>query len=108
LVLNVLAIDFHTVNGIVGSNYVSDTDVNAFDNDDPPNGGTDVSTLDMDNGYSHIYNTTTVAVTFVYTYTETTPGGVQDWGSVAAAFIGGGGQGTNPPAPPTGLQATPH
>ncbi len=108
LVMNEVAVDFHTVNGIVGSNYVSDTDVNAFDNDDPPNGGTDVSTLDMDNGYSHIYNTTTGAVTFVYTYTETTPGGVQDWGSVAAAFIGGGGQGTNPPAPPTGLQATPH
>ena len=87
LVLNVLAIDFHTINGIVGSGYILDSDVNKFDNDDPPNGGTDVGTIDMDNGYSHIYNTTTSPVTFVYTYTETTPGGVQTWGSVAAAFV---------------------
>jgi hypothetical protein len=107
LVLNVASIDFHTVTGIVGPNYVLDSDVNAFDNDDPANGGTDVSTLDMDNGYAHIYNTTTGPVTFVYTYNESTPGGVQNWGSVAAAFISGGG-GSTGPAPPTGLQATPH
>jgi hypothetical protein len=107
LVLNVASIDFHTVNGIVGSSYALDSDVNAFDNDDPPNGGTDVSTLDMDNGYAHIYNTTTGRVTFVYTYNESTPGGVQNWGAVAAAFIASAG-GSTGPAPPTGLQATPH
>lgn len=107
LVLNVVSIDFHTINGIVGSNYVLDSVVNDFDNDDPPNGGPDVSTLDMDNGYSHIYNPTTAALTFVYTYNQATPGGVQNWGSVAAAFKAGSGQGTGV-APPTGLQATPH
>ena len=109
LVLNVVSIDFHTVNGIVGSNYVLDSVVNALDNDDPANGGTEVSTLDMDNGYAHIYNTTTGAVTFVYTYNQATPGGVQNWGSVAAAFMAsGGGGGTGSPTPPTGLQATVH
>ena len=108
LVINVASIDFHTVNGLVGSNYSLDSDVNAFDNDDPPNGGTDVSTLDMDNGYSHIYNTTTGAVTFVYTYNQSTPGGVQTWGSVAAAFKSSGSEGGAGPASPTSLQATPH
>jgi chitodextrinase len=108
LVLNVVSIDYHTINGIVGSNYVMDSDVNDFDNNDPQFGGTDVSTLDMDNGYAHIYNTTTDAVTFVYTYSQTTPGGVQLWGSVAAAFTasGGGGGDTTQPTTPTSLVAT--
>jgi hypothetical protein len=104
LVLNVLSIDFHTVNGIVGSNFVLDSVVNALDNDDPDNGGTEVSTLDMDNGYAHIYNATTGPVTFVYTYNQTTPGGVQLWGAASAAFKAASGGGA--PASPTGLTAT--
>jgi hypothetical protein len=102
LVLNVLSIDFHTVNGIVGANYILDSDVNAHDDDNPPN-GTDVSTLDMDNGYAHVYNSSTGALTFVYTYNQSTSGGAQNWGSVAAAFKAGASTGPNPP---TSLQTT--
>jgi hypothetical protein len=86
LVLTVCAIDFHTINGIVGAGEVLDSVVNAFDDNDPSNGGTDTSTLDEDNGYAHLYNTTTNPVTFVYTYTNPQNGGVQLWGAVAASF----------------------
>lgn len=86
LVLTVCAIDFHSINGIVGAGEVLDSVVNGFDDNDPSNGGTDTSTLDEDNGYAHIYNTTTSPVTFVYTYTNPQNGGVQLWGAVAASF----------------------
>jgi len=99
LILNQVAIDFHTINGVVGTGNVLDSVVNAYDDNDPPTGGTDTSTLDMDNGYSHIYNTSTDQVTFVYTYTNPSNGGVQDWGSVAVAFAGTPTPGPTPLAP---------
>ena len=86
LILNEVAIDFHTINGVVGAGYLLDSVVNAYDDNDPPTGGTDTSTLDEDNGYSHIYNTSTNQATFVYAYTNPSNGGVQDWGSIAVAF----------------------
>jgi hypothetical protein len=86
LVLNETSIDFHTINGVVGTGFVLDSVVNGYDNDDPPTGGTDTSTLDEDNGYSHIYPTTTSPDIFTYTYTQPASGGVQDWGAVSAAF----------------------
>jgi hypothetical protein len=61
--------------------------VNGYDNDDPPTGGTETSTLDEDNGYAHIYAATPSALIFVYTYTQPSVGGVQNWGSVSAAFF---------------------
>jgi hypothetical protein len=86
LVLNDTSVDFHTINGVIGNGFVLDSVVNAYDNDDPPTGGTDTSTLDEDNGFAHIYTTTTSPVLFVYIYTQPTAGGVQLWGSVSAAF----------------------
>ena len=86
LILNQVSVDFHTVNGVIGSGYLLDSVVNAYDNDDPAYGGTDTSTLDEDNGYAHIYNTTTTPTIFVYTYTSPANGGVQNWGAVSAAF----------------------
>ena len=68
-----------------------DAVVNSQDDDDPPDGGVDVSPLDMDNPYGHYYNPSTAAVTFTYGFTG--PGsinaGVQFWSSVSAAFIAG-------------------
>jgi hypothetical protein len=87
LVFSVNSIDFHTVNGMTGpSGVVFDSDVNGFDDAAPAKGGTDVSTLDMDNGYAHIYNVNLSLETFIWTYTNTRKGGVRNWGNVAAAF----------------------
>jgi hypothetical protein len=109
LVFNDTAIDFHTLNGIVGSGYILDSVVNSLDNDAAGTNGTLNSNMDEDNGTAHIYNTSTGAVTFVYTATNTgTPAGVLLWGSITAAFIassGGASEGTNPP---TAVQATVH
>jgi hypothetical protein len=108
LVLNNTAIDYHTLNGIVGSGYVLDSVVNAVDNDAAGTAGTTDSTLDEDNGFAHIYNATTSPVTFVYTATTTgTPSGIQCWGSTAASFIAASG-GSTLPTPPTSFQATVH
>jgi hypothetical protein len=108
IVFSQLGVDFHSVLGLTApANVIDDTDVNNLDNNDPPNGGTDVSTLDMDNGYAHIYNSGTGSLTFTWTYTTDTPGGVQLWGAVATAFMASGG-GATPPSAPTGLQVTVH
>lgn len=81
LVFNETSIDFHTINGLIGTGFTLDSVVNAYDNDDPPNGGTDASTLDEDNGYAHVHAPTTSLLTFTYTYTRPSNGGVQTWGS---------------------------
>jgi hypothetical protein len=89
IVLHVNSIDFHTeasMSSPAGGTF--DTIVNDLDNDDPPGGGTDVSTLDMDNAYAHFYNPTTSQVSFTFTATFT-PGGTQGvllWGGATAAF----------------------
>jgi chitodextrinase len=107
LVLNDTAIDFHTLNGIVGSGYVLDSVVNASDNDAAGTNGTPDSTLDEDNGFAHIYNTSASPITFVYTATATgTPSGILNWGSVSAAFIAAAGG--SAPASPTALTVTVH
>ena len=87
LVLNDTAIDFHTINGVIGTGFVLDSLVNAYDDDGgPPIGGTDTSTLDEDTGFALVYARATSPELFVYTYTQPTAGGVQLWGSVSAAF----------------------
>ena len=89
IVLHVNSIDFHTeasMSSPAGGTF--DTIVNDLDDDDPPGGGTDVSTLDMDNAYAHFYNPTTSQVSFTFTATST-PGGTQGvllWGGATAAF----------------------
>jgi len=84
LIFNQTAILFHTINGVVGTDFVLDTVVNAFDNNAAPP-GTPTSTLDEDNGYAHIYTTTRTPALFVYTYTQL-GAGVQLWGSASVAF----------------------
>jgi hypothetical protein len=107
LVLNNTAIDFHTLNGIVGSGFVLDSVVNASDNDAAGTNGTPDSTLDEDNGFAHVYNATTSPITFIYTATAIgTPTGILNWGSVSAAFIASAGG--SPPASPTALTVTVH
>jgi len=66
------------------SNYICDAVVNTEDNDSPGS-GTPNSSLDEDNGYAHVYNTTTSALTFEWGMTSTSPAAGY-WGSVAAAF----------------------
>jgi hypothetical protein len=70
LVLNETQIDFHTINGVIGTGFVLDSVVNGYDDNNPPSGGTETSTLDEDNGNAHIYATTTSPLIFVYTYTQ--------------------------------------
>ncbi len=93
IVFNVCAIDFHTLNGMTSPiGGIFDTNVNGLDNADPlaaSLGGTDVSTLDMDNGYAHIMNPDTNPISFIYTATNTGNIGTQGvllWGSAMAAF----------------------
>jgi hypothetical protein len=85
LVLNETQIEFHTINGVIGTGFVLDSAVNAYDDDNPPSGSTQQSTLDEDNGNAHIYAPTTSPVTFVYTHTQPASG-VYVWSSVSAAF----------------------
>ena len=85
LVLHVNSINFHTENGMtapIGGAF--DTVVNDLDNNDPANGGTDVSTLDMDNAYAHIYNTNTWQLSFTFTNTFTAGG------TPGVSFVGRG------------------
>ena len=104
LVLHVNSINFHTENGMTApTGGAFDTVVNDLDNDDPAHGGTDVSTLDMDNAYAHIYNTNTLPISFTFTNTFTTGGtpGVSWWGGVTAAFKGNGNPIPTPTVTPT-------
>ena len=96
LILSVKAsVYYHTINSSVGSGYVLDSVVNAFDNNGGPP-GTSPSRLDMDNAFAHIYHPTATPVTFVFTASTGTPeSGITGWGSVASAFIG-----MQPPAGP--------
>ncbi|MGA9668718.1 MAG: immunoglobulin domain-containing protein, partial [Terracidiphilus sp.] len=87
LVINNTAIDFQTINGVVGSGYIFDTDVNAADDDAEGPNGTPNSTLDEDNGYAHIFEPSMGTATFAYTYNTPANGGVQVWSSVSAAFV---------------------
>ena len=89
LVLHVNSIDFHTevsMSSPAGGTF--DSVVNDLDDADPPGGGTDVSTLDMDNAYAHFYNPTTGLVSFTFLATSTPNGtqGVLLWGGATAAF----------------------
>ena len=104
LVLHVNSINFHTENGMtapIGGAF--DTVVNDLNNNDPANGGTDVSTLDMDNAYAHIYNTNTSQISFTFTNTFTAGGtpGVSLWGGVTAAFKANGNPTPTPTVTPT-------
>ena len=104
IVLHVNSIDFHTeasMSSPAGGTF--DTIVNDLDNNDPPGGGTDVSTLDMDNAYAHFYNPTTSQVSFTFTATFT-PGGTQGvllWGGATAAFKSNVGPTPTPTPTPT-------
>jgi chitodextrinase len=106
LVFNNTAIDFQTINGVVGSGYMLDADVNAADdNADGPN-GTPNSTLEEDNGYAHIFEPAMGTATFVYTYNSPANGGVLGWSSVAAAFVQAASTNSTPPSVPQDLVAS--
>lgn len=87
LIINVGSIDFHTCNSLSGGGTL-DAFVNNMDDDDPADGGPDVSPLDMDNPYGHYYNLNTSAVNFTYGFTG--PGanypGIRYWASISGAF----------------------
>jgi hypothetical protein len=109
LVLSEVSIDYHTVNGLISpASGILDAVVNSFDNDDPAGGGTDVSTLDMDNGYAHVYNSDTSTLTFTYSASFKSGGtqGVLLWGSSSAAFKAASGP-TPTPTPTPSPTATP-
>jgi hypothetical protein len=85
LVICVGSIELNSINGTVGSGYVLDAVVNAFDTDSASNPIT--SPLDENNPYAHIYNTNTSPLTFVFTYNPATSA-CSNWGAVAIAFGG--------------------
>ena len=81
LVLHVNSIDYHQENAMtspVGGAF--DTVTNDLESPD-------VSTLDMDNAYAHIYNSTTNQVNFTFT-SCCAQAGVGPWGGATAAFKG--------------------
>jgi hypothetical protein len=81
LVIHVNSIDFHqehTMTSPVGGAF--DTVTNDLESPD-------VSTLDMDNAYAHIYNSTTNQVNFTFT-SCCAQAGVGPWGGATAAFKG--------------------
>jgi hypothetical protein len=81
LVLHVNSIDFHQEHRMtspVGGAF--DTVTNDLESPD-------VSTLDMDNAYAHIYNSTTNQVNFTFT-SCCAQAGVGPWGGATAAFKG--------------------
>ena len=101
LVLHVNSITFHQENGMTSpAGGAFDTVTNDLE-------GEDVSTLDMDNAYAHIYNSTTNEVNFTFT-SCCVQQGVGPWAGVAVAFKGTGNAtptptATPPPSPtPTG------
>ena len=110
IVLHVNSIDFHTeasMSSPAGGTF--DTIVNDLNDDDPGRGGTEVSTLDMDNAYAHFYNPTTSRVSFTFTATFT-PGGTQGvllWGGATAAFKSATATATPTPIPSPTPTATP-
>jgi hypothetical protein len=94
LVLHVNSIDYHQENGMtspIGGAF--DTVTNDLESPD-------VSTLDMDNAYAHIYNSTTNQVNFTFT-SCCTQQGVGPWGGVTAAFKGNGNSTPTPTPRPT-------
>ena len=99
LVFNNTAIDYQTINGVVGSGYIFDADVNAADDDVTGPNPTPNSTLDEDNGYAHIFEPAMGTATFVYTYNSPANGGVQYWASVSAAFAQASTDSTPPSVP---------
>jgi hypothetical protein len=103
LVFNNTAIDYQTINGIVGTGYMFDADVNAADDDVTGPNATPNSTLDEDNGYAHIFEPSMGTATFVYTYNSPAYGGVQYWASVSAAFAQAGSTNSTPPSVPQNL-----
>src|SRR6266545_2126292 len=83
LVLHVNSIDYHQENAMtspVGGAF--DTVTNDLESPD-------VSTLDMDNAYAHIYNSTTNQVNFTFP-SCCAQAGVGPWGGATAAFKGNG------------------
>ncbi len=81
LVIHVNSITFHQESGMtspIGGAF--DTVTNDVE-------GEDVSTLDMDNAYAHIYNSTTNEVNFTFT-SCCTQAGVGPWAGVTVAFKG--------------------
>jgi hypothetical protein len=99
LVLHVNSITFHQ------ENAMTSPIAGAFDTVTNDLEGPDVSTLDMDNAYAHIYNSTTNQVDFTFT-SCCVQQGVGPWAGVTVAFKGSGGPTPTPSATPTAT-ATP-
>jgi hypothetical protein len=80
LVIHVNSVDFHQLNTM---NAPAGGFFDTFTNDLESN---DVSTLDMDNGYAHIYNEGLGEIDFTFTACCSTDTGVGGWSGVTAAF----------------------
>ena len=82
-VLGVVNNDVNVVS-VSGQTVILDSVVDAALNDGNTTGA---SSLDEDNGYAHVYNTTTSAKTFVWTATTGgTNAGIGQWAAAAIAF----------------------
>jgi hypothetical protein len=92
LVFSEVAVDYQTINGLVGATYILDSVVNTQADDNPGGPGTQNSSLDEDNGYGHVYNSNTSQLTFVWTYNYSLSGGsggevgAEYWDAVAGSF----------------------
>ncbi|HEY9463659.1 MAG TPA: hypothetical protein VIR54_11250 [Vicinamibacterales bacterium] len=89
IVLCALGINSGTIRDLVGSGYQADNPWTAEED-----GGGNV--LHQDNGWGHTFNSSTSAVTFVWTNSNSGVGeGTQDWAADAISFSAAGAGGTS-------------
>lgn len=84
-VVDAASVYYDTLNGTATAGQVLDAVVNGFDCDGS-GCGTSPSTLEMDDGFSHLYSTGNTTITFRYLYNSCNGGGVYKYGTAAAAF----------------------
>ena len=100
LVIHVNSITFHQEHEMTSpAGGAFDTVTNNFESPD-------VSTLDMDNAYAHIYNSTTNPVDFTFN-SCCVQQGVGPWAGVTVAFKGDGNATPTPTAPPSATPTPP-
>jgi hypothetical protein len=98
LLLCVTGINSHSLSNLVGAGFLTDNPW--YPTEDGGN-----NNMAEDNGWGHFYNPDIAPRTFTWAVLNN-PNGVQDWVSMAIAFIGGGPPGTTPSAP-TGVRIVP-
>jgi hypothetical protein len=98
LVFSGIGISDGTLNGLATPGAISDIDWNDLEHDNTTPNNTINSTLDEDNGYGHVYNSTTSPITFTWTFTANSIA-AQSFQSAAIAFKAAAASPTPTPTP---------